>query len=105
MQQINADIEYLKRTTDTQTTACETLRVVSATLDNRLTAVEKPRGQALLPRLPLSLLRRYNLALCLVLPRLWWKGRWALVRPKTFNQLSRMTQPRDERSPPRGARW
>ncbi|KAJ8362080.1 hypothetical protein AAFF_G00398150 [Aldrovandia affinis] len=45
MQQINADIEYLKRTTDTQTTACETLRVVSATLDNRLTAVEKPRGQ------------------------------------------------------------
>ncbi|KAJ8390789.1 hypothetical protein AAFF_G00099210 [Aldrovandia affinis] len=45
MQQINADIEYLKRTTDTQTTACETLRVVSATLNNRLTAVEKPRGQ------------------------------------------------------------
>ncbi|KAJ8396792.1 hypothetical protein AAFF_G00013910 [Aldrovandia affinis] len=45
MQQINADIEYLKRTTDTQTTACETLRVVSATLNNRLTAVEKSRGQ------------------------------------------------------------
>ncbi|KAJ8395941.1 hypothetical protein AAFF_G00026490 [Aldrovandia affinis] len=45
MQQINADIEYLKKTTDIQTTACETLRVVSATLDNRLTAVEKPRGQ------------------------------------------------------------
>ncbi len=44
MQQINADIDYLKRTMNTQVATCETLRVVSVTLDNRLTAVEKPSG-------------------------------------------------------------
>lgn len=44
MQQINADIDYLKRTMDTLVAACETLRVVSANLGNRLTAVERPSG-------------------------------------------------------------
>ena len=44
MQQINVDIDYLKRTMDNQVAACETLRVVSAKFDNRLTAVEEPRG-------------------------------------------------------------
>lgn len=52
MQQINADIDYLKRTLDTQTTAYETLRVVSATLDNRLTAVEKPPNSGTTPMAP-----------------------------------------------------
>lgn len=42
MLQINADIDYLKRTVNSQVAASETLRVVSATLDERLTAVEKP---------------------------------------------------------------
>lgn len=44
MQQINADIDYLKRTMGTQVAACETLREVSAKLDGRLTAVEGPCG-------------------------------------------------------------
>lgn len=44
MQQINADIDLLKRTMVDQVAACETLREVSATLNSRLTAVEGPCG-------------------------------------------------------------
>ncbi|XP_026115408.1 ribonuclease inhibitor-like [Carassius auratus] len=40
MQQINTDIDYLKRTMGTQVAACEMLREVSEKLDDRLTAVE-----------------------------------------------------------------
>lgn len=44
MQQINADIDYLKQTMGTQVAACETLREVSAKLDSHLTAVEAHAG-------------------------------------------------------------
>ncbi|XDV14285.1 hypothetical protein PO909_002457 [Leuciscus waleckii] len=40
MQQINTDIDYLKRTMGTQVAACEMLREVFEKLDGRLTAVE-----------------------------------------------------------------
>ena len=44
MQQINADIDYLKRTMGTQVDACETMREVAEKLDSRLTSVEGHRG-------------------------------------------------------------
>lgn len=44
MQQINADIDYLKQTMGTQVAACETLWEVFAKLDSSLTAVEAHAG-------------------------------------------------------------
>ena len=44
MEQINGDICCLKRTLESQTNACESLQVVTATLDGRLSALEKPPG-------------------------------------------------------------
>lgn len=44
MQQVNADIDCLKRTMGTQVAACETLREVSVKFDSRLTAVERYGG-------------------------------------------------------------